>query len=199
MTETPFPQADRDAVVAFFDCMFRYAGDETFINLRAFHDGKNNASRLFVESVKVNAENVIDRICARIYDAASQAEAYVFCPPVCVFTEPNGAAAENLAEGLVLTVECDHNPGAAREKLTSILGKPTAVVTSGGLWKNPDTGRLEHKLHLHWRLTEPTRTAEDHERLREARVLAAELVGGPSGLPRPTGHPYGLRNVLAPH
>jgi hypothetical protein len=65
------------------------------------------------------------------------------CPPVCVFAKPNGAAAENLAEGIALSVECDANPYAAR----------------------------------HWRFVEPTRSAEDHERLREARALAAEIAG----------------------
>ena len=49
-------------------------------------------------------------------------------------------------------------------------------MASGGTWKN-EAGRLEAKLHLHWRLAEPTRDAADHERLREARTLAAELVG----------------------
>ena len=78
---------------------------------------------------------------------------------------------------MALSVECDSNATAALKKLTSVLGKPTAVVASGGVWKNPETGRLEAKLHLHWRLAEPTRDAADHERLREARALAAELVG----------------------
>src|SRR5262249_20712999 len=57
-----------------------------------------------------------------------------------------------------------------------ILGKPTAIVASGGAWKNPQNGRLEHKLHLHWRLAEPTRDPADHARLYEARALAAEIV-----------------------
>src|SRR5262249_43764204 len=104
-------------------------------------------------------------------------EPHVFCPPVCVFAKPNGAAAENLAEGVALSVELDANPYAALKKLTAILGKPTAVVASGGKWKNPETGRLEARVHLHWRLVEPTRDAADHERLREARALAAEIVG----------------------
>jgi len=100
----------------------------------------------------------------------------VFCPPVCSFAEPSGAATENLAEGVALSVECDSNPYAALKKLTGILGKPTVVVASGGTWKN-EAGRLEAKLHLHWRLAEPTRDPADHARLYEARALAAEIVG----------------------
>src|SRR5262245_43761752 len=172
---TQFPQADRGDVTAFVDCIFRYASEGTIINLRAFHE-KKDAPPLFIEPIKVGAPNLVDRVCARIHDAATHAEPHVFCPPVCVFIEPNGAAVENLAEGVALSVECDSNASTALKKLTSILGKPTAVVASGGTSKN-EAGRLEAKLHLHWRLVEPTRDAADHERLREARVLAAELVG----------------------
>jgi Primase C terminal 2 (PriCT-2) len=173
--QIPFPHPDRDAVTAFVDCIFRYASEETIINLRAFHE-KKDAPPLFIEPIKVGAPDLVDRVCARIHDAATHAEPHVFCPPVCVFTEPNGAAVENLAEGVALSIECDSNASAALKELTSILGKPTAVVASGGTSKN-EAGRLEAKLHLHWRLVEPTRDAADHERLREARALAAELVG----------------------
>jgi hypothetical protein len=77
----------------------------------------------------------------------------------------------------VLSVECDSHATAGLKKLTSVLRvPPTAIVASGGLWKN-EAGRPEAKLHLHWRLVEPTRDAADHEKLTEARALAAELVG----------------------
>ena len=172
-----FPQTDREAVKSFFGCLFRHAKGETFINLRAFHDLKDDAPPLFIEAVKIGASNCIDRICARIHDAAKNAEPHVFCPTVCTFKEANGAAVENLAEGVALSVECDSEPYAALKRLREILGPPTVIVASGGVWKNLQTGELEHKLHLHWRLAVPTRDAADHERLREARALAAEIVG----------------------
>src|SRR5262249_10160815 len=151
-----FPQPDRDVVTAFVDCLFRYASEDAFINLRAFHDLKDDSPPLFVEPVRIGAPDFIDRVCGRIHEAAAHAEPYVFCPPLCTFTQPNGAATENLAEGVALSVECDSNPYAAAKKLTGIIGKPTATVVSGGTWKNPETGRLEYKVHLHWRLVEPT-------------------------------------------
>jgi len=173
-----FPQPDRDAVATFVDCVFRYADANSYVNLRAFNDTKRDAPPLFIEPIKVSASDFVDRVCNRIQQAAEQPEPYVFCPPVAAFGKTNGAAAEDLAEGLVLSVECDSNPRKARSKLTYVLGvEPTAVVASGGVWKDPDTGRLESKIHLHWRLVEPTRTPEEHERLREARALAADLVG----------------------
>jgi hypothetical protein len=174
---TPFPQPDRDAVVAFVDCLFRYADENAYVNLRAFHDLKDGAPPLFVEPVKIGAPDFIERICDRIHEAAAHPEPHVFCPPLCAFTEPNGAATQNLAEGVALSVECDSNPEAALKKLSGILGEPTAIVSSGGTWKNLQSGRLEYKLHLHWRLVEPTRDPADHARLYEARALAAEIVG----------------------
>ena len=174
----PFPQVNREDVAAFFDACFRHADRETFINLRAFFEGKDDAPPVFIEPIKVGAPNCIERIVARIHDAAIHPEPVVFCPPVCTFKEPNGAAVNNLAEGVALSVECDSNARAALSKLASVLGaKATAVVASGGVWKNPETQELESKLHGHWRLKQPTRDAAGHELLREARALAAELVG----------------------
>ena len=46
-----------------------------------------------------------------------------------------------------------------------------------GFGSTPETGELQDKLHLHWRLVVPTRTAEDHRRLERARRLAADLSG----------------------
>ena len=175
--QTLFPQADRHTVATFADCLFRYASEDTFINLRAFHDAKDDAPPLFVEPIKIGAADFIERVCDRIREAAAHPQPHVFCPPVCSFAEQNGAATENLAEGVALSVECDSSPYAALKKLTGILGKPTAIVASGGTWKNPQSGRLEYKLHLHWRLAEPTRDSADHARLYEARALAAEIVG----------------------
>jgi hypothetical protein len=123
-----FPQADRDAVVAFVDCLFRYA--EGYINLRAFHDLKDGAPPLFVEPIRIGATDFIERVCDRIHEAAAHPEPHVFCPPVCSFSEPNGAATENLAEGVALSVECDSNPYAALKRLAGVLGKPTVVVAT---------------------------------------------------------------------
>ena len=76
-------------------------------------------------------------------------------------------------------MECDETPQAARTKLEGLLGASTAVVESGGEWTDPDDSSIiKPKVHLHWRLKKPTTTEEDHKLLREARVLATDLVGG---------------------
>jgi hypothetical protein len=61
-------------------------------------------------------------------------------------------------------------------------------VASGGEWPNPATGELEPKVHLHWRLTEPTSDAASHATLKRCRAMAKDLVGG-DGTSNPMVHP----------
>jgi hypothetical protein len=62
---------------------------------------------------------------------------------------------------------------AARRHPRAILGPATVVVASGGM-----TAAGEPKLHLHWRLAEPTSDTDEHARLKRARILATAIVGG---------------------
>jgi putative DNA primase/helicase len=173
MTRDP----DQANVEAFVAALFRRAGGDTFISLRAFDDTKN-APPLFIEGVKVGDPELIERVCARVAQAANVATPHVFCTPICTFQTAKGAKATDLAEGLALSAECDEKAEAARIKLTMLLGEPTVVVESGGQWLNPETKQPEPKLHLHWRLRTPTRTKEEHQKLRAARDAATQLVGG---------------------
>ena len=92
-------------------------------------------------------------------------------------------------EGVALSVECDSKSSSSLARLSAILGPPTVVAASGGIWTNPDTGEVEPKLHLHWRLNEPTRDKADHERLYTARLRATRIVGADAtGVP--LVHPF---------
>jgi Primase C terminal 2 (PriCT-2) len=52
------------------------------------------------------------------------------------------------------------------------------------VWTNSQTGEVEDKLHLHWRLATPTKTPDEHAKLKEARALASAIAGAdPSGVP----------------
>jgi hypothetical protein len=57
-----------------------------------------------------------------------------------------------------------------------VIGPPTVVVVSGGVWLNG--GAPEDKLHLHWRLARPARGEDALARLKKARRLATGLAGG---------------------
>ena len=90
----------------------------------------------------------------------------------------------DLAEGLTLSVECDAHARAAQVKLEELLGPATVVVESGGEWTDPETGKIEPKLHTHYRLKAPAGSKSEQEKLKLARKLAAKIVGGdPSNVP----------------
>lgn len=171
--------ADPGQIETFAGVLFRYADPESYLSLRAFREGVDGPPfALAMHSVgrepteMVRAAVALANRCARVPDPT------VFCPPVATFQNRDAGAAEaNLANGLALSVECDSRPLAAREQLEALLGPATIVVASGGEWPDPETGVLEPKQHLHWRLTEPTCCPADHALLKQARALAAALVG----------------------
>jgi putative DNA primase/helicase len=172
----PELRPNRDALAAFLNGLFLHADGGSYVNLRAFRDGADGPP-LFVEAIRVDDPALVDRVEARAAEAANGQHPHCFCPPVATFKTANGAKLEDLREGLALSVECDQAPAAARAKLVELLGKPTMTVASGGEWLNAAVKRREPKLHLHWRLCQPARSAEEREQLREARELAATLVG----------------------
>src|SRR5262249_45954155 len=121
--------------------------------------------------------------------AANNPQPIAFTPPVATFKAEAGwqAREEDLLEGPVLSVELDETPRAALAKLEALLGPATLVVRSGGQWTNPTTGEVEDKLHAYWRLKEPARDEDLHQR-KEPRGLAANL-GGADRPNIPINHP----------
>jgi hypothetical protein len=163
----------------FIRAIFKHADPAGFVALRAFPDGGNGAGKaLFTESIHIGNPQLLAVVAERAKQAAQWPAAMVFCPPLGTYKTANNARADNILEGLVLSVDCDQTPRAAYEALSKLLGKPTIIVASGGSWKNPETGEAEPKVHQHWRLNRPARTSAEHATLREARDLAVKLVGG---------------------
>ena len=72
--------------------------------------------------------------------------------------------------------------------MQELLGPPTLVVESGGEWTNPETGEIEPKLHIHYRLKVPARDKAALAALKIARKLATHIVhGDPTN--NPVAHP----------
>jgi hypothetical protein len=174
-------KADRGELERFVDVLFRYADENTFAALRAFHQFRGDVPPEIQCSVKINGDltPLINRALKAASKCAAADHPIVFAPPICTFTNPNRARSVDLANGLVLSVDIDQgNADAARRKLEALLGSAvTVVVASGGYWADPATGEVYPKLHLHWRLSEPTRSEEEHIMLTQARDLAARLAG----------------------
>lgn len=176
-------EASREEIEMFVQALWRYADEGTVVQFRAFDERGHGANSypLNDRCVRINGAGlvpVIEKAFLGANEAANAPRPVAFCPPVATFRPHRYKAdSEYLANGLTLSVECDQSPVAAKEKLERILGPATIVVESGGIWTSPE-GEAQKKIHLHWRLNEPTRTPEEHGQLTTARKLACDLVNG---------------------
>jgi hypothetical protein len=184
-------EPDGAAISAFVRAIFPYADPATYVSLRAFDQVDRGVPPLHIEAVLVgdDPDDLVQRAVNAARRAANAARPAVFAPPVCTFSSARTARSADVANGVALSVEIDSgDPAPARAQLESLLGPATIVIASGGEWQNPETGELHPKLHMHWRLAEPTATAEEHAKLQEARWMAASLAGG-DPTAAPPAHP----------
>ena len=175
----------RDQLEKFVDAIFRHAGGEGFVSLRAFVEGRDKPFKIVPANLACGLGFIIDSAENNARLAAQHSQPVVFCPPLCVFNNKDHAREQDIASGLALSVECDQHPQQAREQLERLLGAATVVMNSGGRWTN-GSGE-EDKLHLHWRLAHPAQGG-DLAKLKQARDLAARIVGGD-----PTSNPVTIR------
>jgi hypothetical protein len=176
-------EPDRDQLEIFADALLRYAGSDGFVSVRAFFEDDAGAPfRVTPTSLKGGVRFLLDVVEDDARRAAQCPKPVVFCPPLCLFGNKDRARKEDISTALVLSIECDQHPQQARQKLEALFGPATVVVKSGGVWSKGDD-EAEDKLHLHWRLAQPAR-GSDINKLEQARILAARLVGGdPSNTP----------------
>ena len=178
-------------IATFVSSLFRYSDENSFISLRAFDQADRDKPPVLIQSIPVGSdlERVISRAVRAAETAANHDAPAVFAPPVATFNNPRTARSKDVANGVAISVELDTgDPDRARRRLEAILGPVTIAIHSGGDWIDANTGEVHPKTHLHWRLSEPTRTRDEHDRLQEARWLAAILVGGDTTA-APPAHP----------
>src|SRR5271165_4892373 len=168
---------DSEKLARFTSAIFKHADPKGFVSLCGFFEAKENARPLFIEGIHLGDPQFHVVVSESARQAAQWQEPIVFCSPVATFKTSQDAKADNVLEGVALSVDCDQSPTASYRTLAKLLGGPTIVVRTGGEWTNPETGEVERKGHLHWRLKKPAGTPEEQKLLREARRLAAELVG----------------------
>jgi hypothetical protein len=174
---TTFLEPDRDQLEMFINALFRHAGSRGYVSLRAFYEDETKPFRISPVPLTGGLPFVIERAFDDAHRAANDPKRVVFCPPIAIFENGKRAREKDILAGLALSVECDQHPQRARERLVKLLGEPTLVVRSGGLWTDPATGEIQDKLHLHWRLAQPA-TRHTLADLKIARDLATGLVGG---------------------
>src|SRR5262245_834223 len=127
------PEPDRRQLETLVRTLFKHATAGNWISLRAFIEGRADLPPFRIVPLKLNGSlDVLVDWAYQIAQLAAHAhEKVVFCPPIATFTNSRHAREQDLAEGLVLSVECDKHPQAAREKLEELLGPATVVVASG--------------------------------------------------------------------
>ena len=151
-------EPDRRQIEIFTAALFCHAGGDGFVSVRAFYeDDSSKPFRITPTSMKGGLAFLNEAAVDDARRAAQDPKKVVFCPPLAVFSSDKRAREVDIAEGLVLSVECDARPQEAHARLESILGPATVVVRSGGAWIDPQTGEMHDKLHLHWRLHTPAR------------------------------------------
>jgi hypothetical protein len=155
----------------------RYSAPENSAVSANFAGRNHRGDRARQLQINGNLSDVVNLVERMAGQAANNARPVVFCPPIATFRDARKAEEKDVAEGLVLSVECDAHPQRARERLEALLGPATIVTRSGGIWCDLQTGEVINKLHLHWRLTKPAKDKDTLKRLKRARELAAKLVG----------------------
>jgi phage/plasmid-associated DNA primase len=193
----PLLLSSRDETTKFYDSLFLYA-ESGYVQFRCFYDkGEDRTGtplQPWQSASVTDRGKLIDTAVAVATAAANHPPRTVFAPPVCTFRVPytgkDTGREDDIAEGLAISTEIDTaSPGLALSRLTNILGvPPTVILHSGGIYVDEQTGEVEDKLHLHWRLTEPTRTPEDYAVLKECRRLA-KLIANGDGSNVPAVHP----------
>lgn len=154
--------------------LFKRADPAGWLALRVWSQA--DGPTLHEEGVLLGARDLGERLRFVAYKAANLPTPAVFAPPACTFSNAYWARASDCLEGPTLAVDADARPVWTLAALRAVLGPPTLVVSTGGLWTDPETGEMQERLHLFWRLARPARTAEEHQDLRVARKLACDLV-----------------------
>lgn len=147
------------------------------IALRAFTNEKGNVPALTTweplsGSPVMRATEAATRVARRSKDQAA-----VFAPPVCIFNEDGRAREVDVLAAPAIVADLDADPANGLTALRNVLGPPTVVVASGGVWVGPD-GTKHDKLHVYWRLARPAVSAEEKALLRSVRSKIAKICGG---------------------
>jgi predicted P-loop ATPase len=170
---------DRSELERFVRTVFAHAAPQSEIDLRAFYDAKATRAAFRRKRIAWDPVKVIDAAATLIDDASLTPEGVVFCPPVCTFKPGTTQARENdVFQGVAISIELDREPSAALKKAVSVIGPPTLVVASGGVWHDEVFDEDQDKLHVYWVLSAPATGDSELTKLKHARRLLTGIVSG---------------------
>src|SRR5215212_7810476 len=166
---------DREQIASSMRAIFRHVSPGQDIWMWAFYEETNKGQFKF-EPVRTDGKGlgaIIDVAAQNAQQAADAPDPVVFCLIPATFKPGTIAQEQNVSEGLVLCVELDSHPVRAQRKLECELGPATLKVESGGQWTDPDTGEVQDKLDLYFRLKRPA-TGDALMKLEQAERLATQ-------------------------
>ena len=79
-------EPDREQLKTFVEVLFKHAGTEGYVSLRAFPDDGVKPFRITPVALKRGLETVIETAIADASLAANAVKGVVFCPPIAVFS-----------------------------------------------------------------------------------------------------------------
>ena len=165
-------------MVAFVNTLFKHADSSGFVSFRIFRDNGKSEQPVKISAYQLKDYEFYELMVIDADQAARWPEPAVFAPPVCTFRISLAPRPIIFLRAPSLRWNATRRPTEARVTLEALLGPATIVVESGGEWISGETGEVEPKLHLHWRLAKPAATEEAIALLHRARRLATTLVGG---------------------
>ena len=116
-------EPDRDQIERFITYIFRHAGAEGWVSIRAFLDD-SKPFRIQAVPLRSGLSYLIDVAEDIARRAANNPKKIVFTPPLAAFSNPKHAREGDLHAGLCLSVECDQHPDEARETLEEFFARP---------------------------------------------------------------------------
>lgn len=171
--------ADRALMRTFLETIFLRCGDaQGYLVLRALET--HGERRVCANEWVAFPEGVLDRAAAVATNVAARKDdrRAVFSPPVCIFGDgltkdgKRFSGDSNVAYAPAIAVDLDKHPSQSLAALVAIIGQPTLVVASGGVWEGED------KLHAYWRLGSPATSEQEKALLKQVRQMAALLIDG---------------------
>ena len=111
-------EVNADDIGRFFDRLFRYADEGSYVSFRCFFDDADGVDK--IRAARLNgspALTVREAVAIAEYAANHPQRRLVFAPPVATFVNAKGATEWDVANGIAVSVEADVHPAASRRLL----------------------------------------------------------------------------------
>ena len=143
------------------------------MSLRAFRDNdRRDEKPILIEAIRLDDPDFAAIVLERARQAAAWDDPAVYCPPVATFKTPRNAKTDNLREGVDLSTSAIRVRRQHAQRSKPCSGRRPASSRAVANGRTRQTGEIEPKVHLHWRLKKPTSTGAEHGLLkRGARRL----------------------------